>query len=397
MKRRTYIQTLIDEVIDVVTFAKDVKGTLKGKSYADANRLATLEPFAIYSRDLSNEPYMEEVQQLALSIFVSYYLVAVQSVADVNRAEIVKVLSAVNPDVGLEGWTPPLDDITELPMPGNEVYRFLSPQVATEVKRTPGSLLEDPDYSGDFKETDSASSVSAKLVPGKSEATAIGKHVEITLSTRLPPDEQGEKDEKGKRAKSKKTTITTYVKQLNIPIEPKIIAGQLALQRRDHSFSERWMKWRSKRIRFVQDFIFAEDIIQEEKRLQRHPDSEVFSKIKERHRAGLLKSARGRGDSYGVGSNTIIISSDVLDEVERMSKHSISSGSMLDDIFSSLGFMMLFVINKEDEMLTMYFKNINKGSVHSIKSIVKMNGGGKDGPDILGMIRDLSKSDLPNF
>lgn len=357
MKDVTRMRSLLNEVIDVITFSRDIKGTLRGKSYADANRLATLEPYLTYSRDLQHEDYLEPLEQLALTIFVSYYLVAVQSVASINRAKVIKVLSAVNPDVGLESFSMSLDNLRELPM------------LALEKKKKKGYTI-------------------GGKVTGKDGATAIGKEVEITIT----PTHKDKNDKK-----IKKYTISTFVKMINIPIDNDVIAGQLSLKRKDNDFSERWMKYRAGRISFWEDFIFAEDLIEEEKRLHAHPDAEVFGKIKDRHRAGLLKTVRGKGDSFGVGSNVIIISQDVLNKVEIQAKHSITSGTMLDEIFAGLGFMMLFVVDREEEIVTMYFKNINKGSVHTIKSIKKLNGDKKEGPDILSIIRDLSKSDLPNF
>ena len=116
MSKIKTIRSLIDEVVDLITFTDDVVSTVRGKSYADTNRLAQLEPFCIYSRDLSNEDYLGEIQQLGLSIFVSYYLLAVETVADVDRAEVVKVLSAVNPDVGLESYSHSLVGLNELPI-----------------------------------------------------------------------------------------------------------------------------------------------------------------------------------------------------------------------------------------------------------------------------------------
>ena len=157
------------------------------------------------------------------------------------------------------------------------------------------------------------------------------------------------------------------------------------------------MKMRAGRIKFWTDFLFAEDLIREERRLLAHPDSAVFATIKSRHRAALLKAARAKGDSFGVGSNIVIISQDVLNDIERNSKHSITQGSMLKHMFTSLGFMLLMVVDREEEMVTLYFKNINQGSVHSISSIIRQNSSDRDGPDIISMIRDLSKSDVPNF
>ena len=366
MKDTTKMRSLLNEVIDVVTFSRDLKGTIRGKSYADANRLATLEPYLTYSRDLQHEDYLEAIQQLGLSIFVSYYLVAVQSVASIHRAKVIKVMSSVNPEVGLESFEMSLDNLRELPM------------LATE---------SEWEGKGQKKKKKKNWNVSGK-VTSKDGATAIGKEVEVSI---MPTH----KDSKGKKIKEYK--INTFVKMINIPIDNDVIAGQLSLKRRDNDFSERWMKLRAGRISFWEDFLFAEDLIKEEKRLHAHPDAEVFAKIKERHRAGLLKTIRGKGDSFGVGSNVIVISQDVLNKIEHQAKHSITSGSMLDEIFSGLGFMMLFVVDREEEIVTMYFKNINKGSVHTLKSIEKLNGAKKDGPDILSVIRDLSKSDLPNF
>ena len=240
--------------------------------------------------------------------------------------------------------------------------------------------VDEGDYAG-VKE------ISARVTENKG-ITAIGKQVTISITKRGV-------NSRGKKHKARE--IQTFVKLINVPIDNGVLEGQLTLSRKDNSFGERWMKMRAGRIKFWEDLVFAEDLINEERRLLAHPDSAVFSKLKERHRAGLLKTARDKGDSYGVGSNIVIISQEVLNNVERKSKHSITNGTMLNDMFTSLGFMMLVVVDREEEMVTLYFKNINQGSVHTIASISKQNGGSSDGPDIISMIRDLSKSDVPNF
>jgi len=185
------------------------------------------------------------------------------------------------------------------------------------------------------------------------------------------------------------------LKLIHAPIEPSILGKLLSTRKKENSLREQWHKMVSGTISFWGDFVWGNNIINAEKKLMANPDAKVLGEIKSRHRAGLLKALRGKGKAFGVGSNIVICSEEVIRITEKEMRQPITNKKMLSSLFDSMGFMVLIVVDKEYEQITIYYKNINVGSVHSISSLQRLNNNG--GPDIVQVLRDLQQSDVPTF
>lgn len=375
----TQARSLLDNVVDIINITDEVKGALRGQALTDANKLAVVSPFCIYTRDLTGEEYLGTLQSIALNLFTSYYLRAIDVIARVDSVVINRVLGDVNPDVGLEHATLPLDELEELPMPSMEA----------RWKPQSGTRVNDPDEEAMTKKNRrrgkavSRSKASVNSNWNKDNITALGKEIEISIEVK-----RGKKVEKVK--------VGALVKVINVPMAKIVLAPRLALVRRDNDLGERWERVKLGNKRFWKDFIWNQDIIDEERKIMAHPDSDVVNAIKERHRKGMLRAVRGRGKAYGVGSNIVITTTSVIKEVETMAHQYLDRGHFLNEMFESMGFMILMVVDKEDEMVTIYIKGIRKGSVHTIKSLKKSDKN-KGGIDIVSVMKDLQQSDVPVF
>ena len=370
----TYARTLLDNVVDVISLKEDIEGALKGQALTDVNKGAVVAPSCIYTRDLTGFEYIDTLQSVALDLFTSYYLMAVDVVARVDSVVINRVLGDVNPDVGLENYNTPLDMLSELPMPSMEArYRPSKQRRSNKVNKHGKGRSR-----GAQTLTRAKGKVSKDY--NKDNITALGKMVTVGIEVK-----------RGKKVE--KIEVETLIKIINVPMAAGVLAPRLALGRKDHDADERWEAYKLGKISFWNQLVWNDDIIKEEERISRHPDATVLNKIKERHRAGMLRAVRGKGKAYGVGSNIVITTTETIRQVELMSKQYIDRGDFLQNMFESMGFMILMVVDKEEEMVSIHIKGISKGSVHTLKSLKKKSG--KDDLNIMSMLRDLQQANTP--
>lgn len=372
-------RSLLDNVVDIISITDELKGAMRGQALTDTNKLAVVSPFCIYTRDLDGEDYLSTLQSIGLNLFTSYYLRAVDVIARVDAVVVNRVLGDVNPDVGLEHATLPLDYLEELPMPSMEAR--WKPQAGT--RQTDADEEKTTRQRHRTGKAVSSAKAGVNTNWNKDGITALGKEIEVSIEVK-----RGNKVEKVK--------VGALIKIINVPMSKVVLAPRLALARRDNDMGERWERVKLGNIKFWRDFVWNEDIIEEEKKIMAHPDADVLNAIKERHRKGMLRAVRGRGKAYGVGSNIVITTTNVIREVETMSHQYIDRGHFLNEMFESMGFMILMVVDKEDEMVTIYIKGTRKGSVHTIKSLKKADKT-KGGIDIVSVMKDLQQSDVPVF
>ena len=317
-------------------------------SYADLARDSRVDPLCLVSNDLKHTEYLNDVMQTSLSIVTSYYMQALPFARDISGIQVQKTLGRMN-----RGKQMGLESFSSLPPTISDSYRYALP---TEALRAATERDDKSPVDGDV-------------------SMAVGKVIQVEVSEKVKVP----------------VTIRLHAKIAPDPVMVAILSNETI----DNSFTERYYKWRNDRITFWSEFLFASDLIKARKEIMMNDDNGILEEITKRRREALTKTASTGERSYGVSANVFIISKDILRRVESSHKGRIANANVKNTIFKSLGLLVLVVVDKEDEWVSIYYRDIDGSSdisLKALKSKVK-----KDSPDIGEMLKTMAQGIQPPF
>lgn len=355
------------------------------KSLSDVTKLTRVEPLTIISRDCINLPYLNDVNQDLLSLFSGYYLQAVDMMTKINDVEVVRILDSLNPDRDATGFMLGENRMT------SEVSRksgsFESISLESHMYRLPkrddGRIvaLEATDTSS-FKPIDVDKDNVQQL--NTISNMSIGKL--LTVSVSVSPE-----------AKQNYVVKIPVAVRLIVSLIPNTTITQLLVSKaEDHSFIERFHSWRSGRIGFIKDLIFCQDMIDEHKKAMIEDETgtmqEIIKRVNNAKKFGLLT----KNPSMVSASNLFVITESIAKDIEHKIGGKLSSPTVRKKLFDNTYAMIIVVIDREWERITFYTRGIDASTDLSIKEI-KSATKGKDGIDIMDLMKSLSSSNPASF
>lgn len=367
------IDTTLKTVAKVVNLVKNnVTNVYTTKSLADVTKMTRVEPLTIVSKDLINLDWSPDVAQSMLSIFAGYYLQAVAVLTQVNDVEVVRILDKLNPDRDSTGFLLQEDILSrESQLLGK--YLSMESHVYSLPTGNQRFSLEATDNSRAIQELSNLS---------------VGKllNIEINYNKQM----QHIKD--------------PNVSTVRIPVNVRLIASSipngsisrlLAYKTEDDSVIERFHAWRSGRIEFFRDFIFAQDLIDEFKKANMKDDTntlqEIIRRVNNSRKYGLLT----KNPSLVSASNLFMISEEVARDVEGRLGGKLSNPRIRQKAFDNTYAMIIAVVDREWERVTFYTRGIAQGADLSKRELQSSNKG--KGPDIGDILKSLVMGQPPSF
>lgn len=363
--------TALNSVAKIYNYTRRAMADDKG-SLAGISKLTRVEPLTIISKDCLNLEYLPDINSTLLNYFVAYYLQSVNILTKVKDVEVIKLLDKLNPNrsggILSESFGIEQDNSHRSMLLNN--YRYSLPMLG---KPTYG--MEDAGDSSD----------QGKVVLQDVSNLAIGKLVNIELAY-----ETGK--EGAKEAKSLKLPINFRLITSIVPNQS--IMAILTHDSEDNSFLERIHGVLSGRIKFIRDFVFCQDLIDEWRKAAISDETgtidEIYRRAANAKTLGLFKN----NPSLATAANLLIISKDVAKEVENKLGGKLSNMRVRQKAFDNTYGMIMVVVDKEWERVTIYVRDQDSSIDLSIKE-VKKQGSGK-GPDI-GDILKAFTSGMPAF
>ena len=348
----------------------------RARGYDDVANAARISPLAIIGDDLQLYEGTAVVAETCLNLVTSYYLKALPMSQEIGGAEVIKTLRRLSPDPRSRidyskmrksgSFLPSLlseDNLTVEDVPTSDFLGFTGQDFSLEADgREKGKALRKDGVSvkGNYLET----------------STPIEKNVEVTIRT----------DGSDVVVPITLALSTHFVTRL---VTESLFTGSTV---RD-TFTERYYAMKAGVITTT-DFIFALDMIKRKKRLMIEDSSNLMKEITERREAGWAVVAK-EGFHLGEATNVGIISSEAAAVIAKRHYGKISSPTVRDKMFSDMSLMVLAVIDREDEFVTFYYRNITASSTHKISNLAKKNKNG--GPDIVEVLQALNSNSKPIF
>lgn len=350
----------------------------RGDSLVEYTQDTRLEPNCLIDVGLMGLNCLESAMQVQLNMFSSLYLQAVQlGACEINGASILSRLGKFNPTrdpintgadtvSGLIGALSVESEVLKFGLPPiNSLQNFVSMEAEGDDGRTIQQTIG--------KDTLKSLSENANLM--------VGKQLEVNI-----------------RVDEMTFTVPVSVRLNTIPAPGDVIMNELCAlaENLKPDPKERKLKLKAGAIRYLQDFVACGDIIDNHmKTIIKDPSGLYLQSIENARRNKLAGWLSGR-PSVATASQIYNISEETALKIERRLNIDIENPAHRKRLFEKSAMMVLYVFDREAEMVTAYYRNCKNYSRASFRSI-EAKGKDDKATDVLRLMQDFSQMKAPSF
>lgn len=177
---------------------------------------------------------------------------------------------------------------------------------------------------------------------------------------------------------------------VNVVINPKVINSDdlpniLANIDVDTGYTARYHKWRSGEIKSVIDYLFALDLIENDKKALLTDKSGIFKEARFKKAKGVFNSVITGNVSINNASTMAVISKSTADNLEIALKGKLKNSRVRMGYFKTTNSMLLAVVDARKERIKIYQRGISEVGMYTFTDIQKAskNSGAMDINSIL--------------
>lgn len=150
------------------------------------------------------------------------------------------------------------------------------------------------------------------------------------------------------------------------------------------TFKERWHGWRSGQLRFLEDIIFCQDLIENHKRTAIKDSTGTYLLNRERDTANRVSALLSGKASIGTASAVSVISKQTLVKLEAAIGGKMADFGTREKVFKRTYVMLFVVVDPEWDMITVYHRGIPKPTTLPVAEFTRAKSkGGSDVADIV--------------
>jgi hypothetical protein len=368
------------------SIAKIWKTIKEGAAYVGDNsitkvaKITRCEPLAILSHDCHNVKQLPEIMDALVNVYAGYYLQAANMLLNVNDVEIIRTLDKLNPNrddtaflllAAEESFTSPVLRLEHLEyaLPNKETYKLFTEAADASKPRKHGLDQTDAKILYETANLAVGKMISLRASAGADDCengVAQGTIIEIPVSVRLSP---------------------SFVpdETLNYLFTHKAL---------NSGIMDRYHGWRSGRLRFIQDAIFCQDLINEYRKAVVKDKSGIIAEINRRVTNARAFGVATKNPSLAIASNIYVITSETEKRIEALTGLKFNNAKGREKLLEGSYCMVIAVIDQNWEQVKFYYNGIANPSVIKFTMLKKS---GKDGPDIGDIMKSLLQGNAPTF
>lgn len=385
--------TLLEKVRNVITTYKGTVGD--GMSLADITKIARVEPITLISSNLTGVKELYTILHGVLNIYAGYYLQAVSILStQIYDSRILKILDKTNPDRDLKTFLTSGQLVYES---FHEGVRTLSlerctyrlPMLKSDKKVSTESMkLNDFGYNDDPTSEDNSKNFSLKNQLVKIDSfdklgMTVGKIIEVTFANGDVKMTKGGDDGDKKTKSQSSTTVPVIIKLDTMVMNGDVVAGIATANTDEITFGSRFKEAIQGRIGFIKDFLLCSDLIKAQKKTMIKDTNGFYSQLLKRVNNSKIYSALSGNISMSGISAIYVMSEQDENEVQRRIGGRLTNKTTRDIVFNNTSAMMLVVIDKEWERVSIYVRDIDGFSQNSFDSFKNSTDKGADLMDIM--------------
>lgn len=359
----------------VAQIVKALATSQKNDSLVQFTSVLRVEPVTMIDAHLERVDYLPDVLQTLLSLFCGFYLQAVACMTNVGQINVIRMLDTLNPsrDGALTAGSA-VDAINgkiSVGMLSMESYEYGLPRVSNEAinPRATMQFLRNSDVVVNGK--DIHGSVDAKLggqdknikAAYESVNLAVGKMLEVNIESN-----------------GNKAVFPVAVRLATAVVDSEVLTHILGASGQDNSWSERYHRWKAGDIAFWRDLVLCQDLIDNTKKLLMKDKTGAMAEVNRRRAVNSVAALASGTPSVASASALIVISEETAAQLERRNLGKFSDLSFRNKIMQNSLAMIIVVVNRDYEQVTIYTRDIQLPTKLSVRELKAANKG--SGPDI---------------
>ncbi|MDD2819467.1 MAG: hypothetical protein PHN51_11825 [Candidatus Nanopelagicales bacterium] len=398
--------TLLDQVRNVITTYKGTVGD--GMSIADVTKIARVEPITLISSNLTGQKDLYNVLHGVLNIYMAYYLQAVQILSSqLYDSRILKILDKTNPDRDIktfltsgqlafesdsslnlmaEAGVSPSLAVRTMSLRGCEhrlpmVNRGL---VSSGLVHVESAMLNNYGYGNgageeyseneDLNRNTGLDSAVPRIQGFDKLGMSIGKIVEVSFTTGETSTRQFKSDKKTLDTNTVRIPVVIKLDTMIIPSDA--IAGITTMNADEITLGSRARAALDGRIDIIKDFILCSDLIKQQKKAMIKDGTGFYAQLLKRINSSKLYSILSGNISLAGVSAIYVMSDEDEAEIQRKIGGRLSNLTTRNMVFNNTSAMMLVVIDKAWERVSIYVRDMDgfsQGSIDSFKPMSDKN------------------------
>ena len=330
-------------------------------SYTKSTRM---EPVCLVESSLQNTDYITDVLQSITTLYSAYYLQAVAISVNIGKINTIKLLDALNPD---------RDPIATSIDSGSRLHSFYSGESFKHA-------LPTIEARRDEEVERSKAGTGKDSTKGFMDATnlTVGKLIKVELES-----------------EGHEGTIEIMLRLNTKLVTPRNIVSIMASSSKDKSAKGRYHEFRGNEIRFIQDVLFASDVIDEHKRAAITDKSGIYRENMLRNSKNKFAGLVSLNPTIAEASAIAVITSETASDIERAIRGKLSKDSTREKFMTESSTLLLVVVDTDWQRVTIYTKSISGGMDIRLKDM-KSSSGSK-GPDIGEILKAYQLGSQPSF
>lgn len=320
-------------------------------SYVDYTSVARVEPIVLIDYDVSEDKALIDILYSLQSIFTAFYLQAFAlSSHNINGVSVIKTLDKLNPSRDPMGAFMAMEGLSL------EDFKFA----------LPGSAAKAPALESDVIKTQPKDITEASNL-------AVGKMITVSF-----------KDGDGHDA-----SLPISVRLITQIVRSDTLKYVMTEGKTDTSFMARWDGYKSGRLKFINDMILCNDLVDaHRKRLLKDPEG-VFSNILTKRRNHVMAGIVSNNLSVAAASNMLVMSDTTAAKIENELNGSLKDMKIRKQIFDDSSLMILVVLEKEWSRVRIYYRGLTDFTQISVSALAAA-GKSKNGMDTMEIYKALS-------
>lgn len=389
----------IFKLVNVMVKTNEV--TKSGGSLHEFTRATRVEPIVLLDQSVQHLPYIDDVMKTCLAMFSAYYLQAIALSVNVGKIDVVKLFDHLNPERGNTPFNDMRDanvsmghGVESISLLSPSLYKRGLPNFTKVIDANTG--IEAVSFDQDGYEIEGNASIGdteLNIKHGKSGAGLDPKDYEGVKSGRADkkPYEVLENSnlvvgnllDVQIESCGHKATIPIMVRLLPSIIRTDVLVHILSKNERNVGILERFHELRSGQIKFVNDLIFCQDLIDEHRKTLMKDKSGQYAEIMKRRQKNREAKFWTGKKSVADASNMVIMSESTSVQFEAACGGRLKDFKTRQRVFESTYLMLLIVIDTEWEQATIYHRGIALPTQVSVKSMKSNNKKGVDVGEVL--------------
>jgi len=384
------VTTLLDVAGKFASISQTVD-KINNSNLAEIGRVARVEPIVLMDRPSTTLPYITDVLQNLTFQYAGMYLQAVSLLVNVGDVNTRKLLESLNPHAGVKGneFDGVIGAAASKIRSSMEDYQYKLPDPTL-----PNLGLEAIDRTTTTTTSTSTDENGRSATSSNKETTVV--ETDDTRSASFGRDLAGQISEMSSLAvgvmlevniesNGQRAVIPVSVRMAPSVTPPNALVHILSYAEKNVSLKERWYGWRSGELRFVQDIILCNDLIEAHTEALKHDKSGVYQQILQRRRNNMVSALKGGAPAINTASNIIVMTSETANKVEHAIGGRLKNMPVRERIFKNTYMMIMVVIDNDYEMVTVYTRGIANPAIFPVKAMKSSNKNG--GPDVAEILK----------